>query len=67
VKSGGSGTQVDIWRQELASNEKEIHAYERETIPALRKAVNQAENALTEALKNLTVTWVDSENDGEEP
>jgi hypothetical protein len=66
VKSGGSGTQVDTWRQELASNEKEIHAYERETLPALRKAVNQAENALTEALKNLTVTWVDSENGGEE-
>jgi hypothetical protein len=66
VKSGGSGTQVDTWRQELATNEKEIHSYEREKVPALRKAVKESENALTEALKNLTVSWVDGENGGEE-
>jgi hypothetical protein len=65
-KSGGSGAQVDTWRQELAANEKELHACEREKVPALRKAVKEAENALTEALKNLTVTWVDSEDGGEE-
>src|SRR5262249_37320390 len=28
-KSGGSGAQVDTWRQELAANEKELHTYER--------------------------------------
>jgi hypothetical protein len=67
VKSGGSGTQVDTWRQELASNEKEIHSYEREKLPALRKAVKEAENALTEALKNLTVSWLNGENGGDEP
>jgi hypothetical protein len=65
VKSGGSGSQVDTWRDELATNEKEIHSYEREKVPALRKAVKEAENALTEALKNLTVSWVDGENGGE--
>jgi len=66
VKSGGSGSQVDTWREELATNEKELHSYEREKVPALRKAVKEAENALTEALKNLTVSWVDGENGGEE-
>ena len=66
VKSGGSGAQVDTWRQELATNEKEINSLEREKVPALRKAVKEAENALTEALKNLTVSWVDGGNGGEE-
>jgi hypothetical protein len=66
VKSGGSGSQVDTWREELATNEKEINSLEREKVPALRKAVKEAENALTEALKNLTVSWVDGENGGEE-
>jgi len=66
VKSGGSGAQVDTWRQELATNEKDIHSLEREKVPALKKAVKEAENALTEALKALTVSWVDGENGGEE-
>jgi hypothetical protein len=61
VKSGGSGSQVDIWRQELAANEKEINSRERETIPELQKAVKNAEEALSEALKNLSVSWSDAE------
>jgi hypothetical protein len=66
VKSGGGGTQVDTWRQELATNEKEIHSYERQKVPELRKAVKEAENALTEALKNLTLSWVEGESGGEQ-
>jgi hypothetical protein len=61
VKSGGSGSQIDSWRQELAANEKVIKARERETIPELQKAAKNAEEALSEALKNLSVSWSDGE------
>ena len=64
-KSGGSGSQVDSWRQELAANEKEIHSFERDRIPELRRRVKDAEAALNDALKNLTVRWLDGENGGE--
>jgi hypothetical protein len=61
-KSGGSGTQVDTWRQELAANETELKKQEREKVPALTKAVKAAEDALTEALKALSVSWVEGDN-----
>jgi hypothetical protein len=61
VKSGGSGTQGDAWRKELADNEKELKRQEREVMKQRRQAVTDAEAVLTEALKVLSVNWLDGE------
>ena len=61
----GSGSQKDTWQKELETNKGEIKKAERTTIPALEKVVLEAQQALNDTLKALTVSWVEGEENGD--
>lgn len=61
TKNAKEGSQADEWRKQLAENEARIQAIEKTEAPAALKAFREAEAKLTEALKKLSLNWIEGD------
>jgi hypothetical protein len=63
----GHATQADKWKTELGTNENDLRTLTRETQPDLKKQQRAAQQAVNEALAELTAKWTEKEKVNGEP
>ena len=63
----GHTTQADKWKTELGTNENDLRTLTRETLPDLKKQQRAAQQAVSEALADLTAKWTEKEKVNGEP